>query len=145
MFAAELRHDPSKAIDVLLGILAPYFETEPLLNSIQAELLLRRIYATWGGLVTTEQLTLKPASLVAYRQAEDATFGSLKEDHFDQFLDLEIYEATGIAWLDYIAMPRHEIEMIRSRVRKRRDRKNSADNQSVSDAERLAKQIAKGG
>jgi len=144
LFGAEFRHDPTRAVDKLLLLLAPYFESEPLLNSIQAELLLRRIYAEWGGLLTVAQLTNAPASLVAYRQAEDATFGSLKEDHFDHFLDLEIFEATGITWPEYISLPRSEIDMIRDRVKKRRDRKNNADNKSVEEAERLAKQISQG-
>lgn len=141
MFAAEMRQDPEGVIHLLLDQLAPYLESEPKLSSVQAAILLRKIYVSRYGLVSVAILEARPASLVAYRQAEDSFFGSLLDDHLDAFLDLEIYQVTGMKWTDYISLPRHEMERVKAVVERRRKRKNTSEANAVSQAEKAMQHL----
>lgn len=140
-----MRQDPEKVVHLLLEQLAPYFETEPRLSSIQAETLLRKIYATRYGFVSVPQLEANPTLLVTYRFAEDVTASPTMDDHLEDFLDLEIHQATGLSWVDYLHLPRPEIERLNNAVRRRRSKQNTATSNAVKKAEEDLKGLKNGG
>lgn len=105
------------------------------LSSVQAAQFLHKAYLLRYNLATEHELTLNPAALVKMRNAEDGHMGTLLEDHFQHFLDLEIY--LYLKWDEYIAKPRHELQMIRTAAERKKRQKNKVESNSVSEIEQL--------
>lgn len=130
-------------IELFLEIIRPSLGHKGKLSSVEATQLLHKAYLTRYSLATETELTQRPASLVKMRDAENAYLGSLLEDHFDHFLELEIFNY--MSWDEYIVKPRHEMEMIRRAAEKRRQMKNNKESNSVREAEKIVKQMGMGG
>lgn len=109
------------------------------LSAVEAAQVLHKAYLIRYSLATEAELTLNPAALVMMRPAEDPFLGTMLEDHFSHFVELEIFQF--MSWPEYIAHPRHELEMIRRIAEKRRKLKNSQDNNTASELKRLAEEM----
>lgn len=136
MFGAEMVENQDKILDILLARLAPYFATEPRITSVQAEMLLRKIYLAQYGLVDPVTLNQNPTVVVSHRIAEDARYGSLKDDYLKSYMDLEIFSLVGISYPDYMTLPRVEIDRIRKEAEARRKMKNTIEANGVDRVEK---------
>jgi hypothetical protein len=134
-FGAEFQTDLTLVIDVFLSAIQPELAHRGRLSAVQVTQLLHKAYLVRYGLATKDELTLNPASLVKLRPAEDAYVGTLLEDHFEHFLDLEIFQY--MEWDAYISKPRHELEMIRRLAEKRRRKKNTQEAHTASELEKM--------
>lgn len=124
-------------IEALLEQLAPYLESEPKLTSVQAEQVLRKAYLFHYHFSDANSLAAQPASLVRFHSAEDSFRGSMMEDHAEHFADLDIGDVFRISWLEYVSLPRHEMQILRNIAEKIKKRKISSDNNSLDEAEKL--------
>lgn len=140
-FGTELLEGAHGVVETFLAMLQPLLAHQGRLSSVEASVLLQKAYLVRYGLATEEELTRNPAALVKMRHAEDTYSGTLLEDHFEHFIELEIY--LYMTWKEYMSHPRHELEMIRRVAEKTRKLKNNRDHQDVSEAERLAKLLSK--
>lgn len=144
MFAAEFQKSPDLAIDVLLEILSPHLAKPGKVSAIEAKQILLKAYRVWCGFTDEATLTQRPASLVSFHKAEDVYLGSMREDHMRHFAELKIGEVFNVSFDQYLARPRHEVEMMRSVAEQVQKRKNTADQNALNEAQKLAEQL-KGG
>lgn len=140
MFAADMQKEPDEAIDAFLEMLTPYLSL-PKMSSVQAQQLLLKAYQLRYGFTTLATLQERPASLVCMHSAEDPFRGHTREDHMDDFIELRIGELFKIDFFQYLAQPRHELRTMRDKAAVYAKRKNTAEQNSLSEAERLAKQL----
>jgi hypothetical protein len=139
MFGAEFNEEPTRMVEFFIATLQPYLARPGKLSAVEASLLLHRAYLLRYGLATEAELDHNPASLCKMRDAEDPYLGTQLEEHFEHFLDLEIFEY--MTWEYYITLPRHEMQMIRRVAERRRKLKNSAADNTLKEAEALARQL----
>lgn len=130
-------------VEFFVASLGPALAHKGRLTTVEASLLLHRAYLLRYGLATEAELDAHPASLFRMRPAEDPHVGTQLEDHFEHFLDLEIY--LFMKWNEYISLPRHEIQMIKRVAEKRRKMKNATENKGAQDLERQLQSMGLGG
>lgn len=143
MFGAEFLEEPSQVVEFFVETIRPYLAHKGKLSSVEASLLLHKAYLLRYNLTTKTELNHNPASLVRMRPAEDGYMGTLMEEHFEHFVDLEIYQF--MKWDEYIRLPRSEINMVRRVAEKRLRRKNAVDDKSVKQAEDTMRSLGLGG
>jgi hypothetical protein len=131
--------DPGGVIELFLDVLQPELKHKGRLSAVEVTQLLHKAYLVRYSLATEEELKHNPAVLVKMRPAEDSYSGTMLEDHFDHFVELEIFHY--MKWSEYISQPRHELEMIRRIAEKRRKKKNSSDANTARDLEKLANEM----
>lgn len=134
-YRGDIESTIDKALKVVLDYLKPHFEEQPRLSSVAADTLLRQSYLLWGGFITYEQLEANPAIIMQQFDAEDAYMGTLWEDHAHQYVDLAIGDTFNISWLDYMALPKHALLMLRKEAEKVRERKNNHDAKLLAEAQ----------
>lgn len=126
-------------VELFLDVLYPLFAHKGKLSAVEATQLLHKAYLIRYNLATEEELKLNPAALVKMRPAEDPFLGTMLEDHFEHFIELEIYQY--MQWGDYINQPRHQLEMIRRVAEKRRKKKNIHEANTAKDLAKLAAEM----
>lgn len=141
MFGAEMQRKPDEAVDVFLEVIATLLEQSGKMSSVEAQQLLQKQYLTHYGFTSEAALAARPTSLVTFHSGEDPYRGNMREDHLHHFADLKIGELFNISFFEYLQQPRHELKQMREAAEKIAKAKNTAAANSVSAAEKLAKQM----
>jgi hypothetical protein len=142
MFGAEFLEEPTRVVEFFISTLQPLLARKGKMTAVEASLMLHRAYLLRYNLATGAELDNNPAALFKFREAEDPYVGTMLEDHFEQFLDLEIFQY--MTWEQYINLPRHELQMVRRVAERRRKQKNNVDSNSVRDAENMMRNMGLG-
>lgn len=143
MFGMDIFKNPNRIIEATLDTMRQVIDKPIKFTSVLAQQERLKAYLSWYGLVSKEELERNPAALVRMNQAEDSYYGSVYEDRMDEYLDLEIFNATGVGWEEFIAKPRAEIERMIRAVQRYRTRNNTGMGATMDDINRIVKAMKK--
>lgn len=93
------------------------------LDSSSAKLVMAEQYLLHFGLTTEAALDVRPLGIVAMYDAEDPLLGSLWEERLEEFCELELNQLTGLSFIDYLDLSRHQIiamNAVAIRIKKKR-------------------------